>query len=214
MSYADRIKEQEEQARKEGIAQQGGGDWYKFVEGDNIFKVLAEPMMIFEKFKVGICYTDCGYEGNAKFLTFVLDRKDNKIKLAKLPYGIGTMIAEYEKDEDYSFEGFPMPYNIKVKAVGAGTKEVKYTVTPSPRREELSADVAEQMRKKASIADIVAKMKEKKKQEHIEDGSWQREQDRKAKLAEELASVKGGTPTAEAGVDYPEAEVNVDDIPF
>ena len=68
-----------------------------------------------------MCYTDCGFQGSSKFLCHVIDRKDGKIKLAELPYTIGTTIAGYQSDEDYKFDGFPMPYDIKVNAVGAGT---------------------------------------------------------------------------------------------
>jgi len=205
-SFSEKIKQQEEEAQKEGIAQ-SGGDWYKFSEGINRFRVLAEPVMIFEKYKVGICYTDCGYQGSAKFLTFVLDKKDNKIKLAKLPYGIGTTIGNYEKDEDFHFEGFPMPYDLKVGAVGAGTKEVEYTVTPSPAT-EIPESVLEDLKKKSSIANIVQKMKDNKKEEHIKDGTWQKNQDAKAKLKEELDAHRTGEKNTKVGntdIEYPES---------
>lgn len=211
MSLSDKFKAQEEQAKKEGIASQGGGDWFKLVEGDNIIKILTEPEMFFEKFKVGICYTDCGYEGTAKFMAFVLDRKDGKVKLAKLPYTVGTTIAEYENDEDYSFTGFPMPYNVKIKAVGAGTKEVKYTITPSPKREELPEEVLTELKKRKPVSEIIQKMKEKQKESHIADGTWEKEQNRKKKLKEDLDAARSSAPVDDG---YPEEEINADDIPF
>jgi hypothetical protein len=215
MSFADKVKRQEEEAKKEGYGGQGGGDWYKFVEGDNRFRVLAEPEMIFEKFGVGICYTDCGYEGNAKFLTYVLDRKDNKIKLAKLPYTVGTTIAGYEHDEEYKFETFPMPYDIKVVAVGAGTKEVKYTVMAGRANTEVDPKTLSELQMKKSIADIIRKMKDNQKEKHLEDGTWQKNQEAKEK---NLASLKKareeGGPEEDKGYDYPADPIAPEDIPF
>lgn len=209
-TFADKIKAQEEEGRREGISSQGGG-WYKFVEGDNVFRVLTEPELFFEDFKRGICYTDCGYQGSAKFLTFVLDMKDNKVKVARLPYGIGTTIAGFQQDEDYKFDGFPMPFNIKVKAKNAGTKEVEYTVLPSPNRSDVSEQVLGELSKSKSVAEILTKMKDDQKQKHIEDGTWQKEQDRKASLKEEIATARA---TGNGEIDNYPTEVDVDSIPF
>lgn len=213
MSFSDKMKEQEKTAQAEGIASSGGSDFFKFKEGDNVIRVLTEPELIFEKYKVGICYTECGYEGNAKFMCWVFDVKSNKVMLAKLPYKIGKWIAELEQDEDYSFAGFPMPYNVKIKADDkVGTKDVGYTMIASPKREEVSEEVRNILMKKHTIPEIIEKMKEKKKAEHIADGTWQREQDRKAKLAEELA--EGRATPSKGAIDYPEEEINPEDIPF
>lgn len=215
MSFSENLKRQEEEARKEGYSAQSSNDWYKLQEGDNRFRVLAEPEIIFESFKVGICYTDCGYEGNAKFLTYVLDRKDNKIKLAKLPYGIGTTIAGYEHDEEYKFEGFPMPYDIKVTAVGAGTKEVKYTVLAGRANTEVDERILADLKMKKSIADIIIKMKSNQKEKHMEDGTWAKNQALKEK---NLASLKKareeGGPEEDKGYDYPADPIAPEDIPF
>lgn len=173
MSFAEKVKQQEEEAQKEGYAQSGGG-WYKFVEGENRFRVLAEPEMIHEDFKLGMCYTDCGFQGASKFMAYILDRKDNKIKIARLPYTVGTAIMGFEKDEEYKFEGFPMPYDIKVSAVGAGTKEVKYTVMAGRANTPVEPQVLEDLSKKKSIADIVITMKENQKEKHMKDGTWEK----------------------------------------
>jgi len=212
MSFRDNLEQQEKEAQEAGHASKGG-DWFKFQEGDNVFRVLEEPVLIFEKFKVGICYTDCGYEGSPRLITYVLDRADGKIKLAKLPYKIGTTIASYEADEDYAFSGFPMDYDIKVNAKNAGTKEVEYTVTPRPKREPISSDTAAELLKLKRVTEIVQKMKDNKKAEHVADGSFQREQERKAKLKAGLeeAKAKAGVVTAP---EYPEEEINPEDIPF
>lgn len=218
-SFAEKIKEQEAQAQKEGIATQGGGDWYKFVEGTNSFRVLTEPEMMFEDFRMGICYTDCGFEGGSKFLTYVLDRKDGKIKLAKLPYSIGTKIAGYENDTEFSldFQGFPMPYDIRVIAKGAGTKEVKYQVDPNPNKRPVEQQTIEAMAKLKPTTEIIEKMKQKNKEKHVADGTWQANQDKKAQgltsLKEARARGEAEGSEVDRGYEYPDAE-DTDAIPF
>lgn len=207
---ADKIKEQEEIAKNEGYASSGGGDWFKFSEGANKFRVLTDPEMIYEKFKKGICYIDCGYQGTPKFMLFLLDRKDRKIKLAKLPYTVGNTIAEYETNEDWQFEGYPMPYDITVNAKNAGTKEVEYTITPTPKKEDISKEVEAELATKTNTLEIIQSMKDKQKQKHIEDGSWQTEQDRRAKLKEDIEAAKANM-ASRASIEYPE---NDEGVPF
>ena len=217
MSFADKIKQQENEAQQQGIASRG--NYFKFQEGDNVFRVLTSPEMYFENFKIGTCYTDCGYEGSAKFMCYLavtekdLENNDVQvIKQATLPYKIGTTIAEYESDEDYAFDSFPIPFNIKVKAKGAGTKEVEYTVTPSPKRTEVDPQVMMQLNGLKPIEEIIAKKKEAQKEKHVADGTWQKEQDRKAELKKGLDEAKAGAGLPV--VEYPEDEIGPDDIPF
>lgn len=215
MSLQENLHKQLE-ANKEHNANQGsGGDWFKFQEGDNTFRVLSEPVMIFEKFKVGICYTDCGYQGSAKLLTRIVDRADGKIKLAKIPYSKGEELLGLENDADYGFTGFPMPYDITIKAEGAGTKEVKYSA-PLPRpAKPLSTEIVDELPKLKSIEEIVEKMKVKQKEKHMQDGTWQKNQEAKAKLKGEVSearAVDGGKQ--DRGYDYPEADADLNDIPF
>lgn len=210
MSFSDKIKAQEEEAQKEGFA--GGNDWYKFTEGANMFRVLAEPEMIYEKYKVGICYTDCGYEGSPKFLTYIIDRKDNRIKLAKLPYGVGSTIASYQTDVEFGndFTDFPMPYDVRVTAKGAGSKEVEYKTDPSPKRIEIESHILEALSKKKPISEIVQKMKDNQKEKHVADGTWQAEQDRKTKLHSELQPLRD----AERAGRNTEPDITLEDIGF
>lgn len=213
MSFSDKLKNDLDINKDFNSSQ--SSDWFKFKEGDNIFRILSEPIIFFEKFKTGICYTDCGYQGTAKYLTWILDRADGKIKLAKIPYSLAETLGAYEKDEDYKFEGFPMPYDVKINAKGAGTKEVAYTILPKPRT-ELSAEIMTEVEKKNKPEAIIEKMKEKQKEKHVADGTWQKEQDRKAELKQTLADAKQGKGEglAEAGIEYPHEEINPDDIPF
>jgi hypothetical protein len=211
MSFKDNLEKQMEQNKD--YNENKGSDWYKFKEGDNTFRVLSEPVMLFEKFKIGICYTDCGYQGSPRLLSWVLDRNDNKIKLFKLPYTIGEQIISMETDPDYGFSGFPMPYDVTIKAVGAGTKEVKYSA-PLPRPvKPIPDEIMTELATKKNCSDIIETMKKNQKDKHVADGTWQKEQDRKAALKEELKSLRTGEVTNK-GYDYPTESINPDDIKF
>jgi hypothetical protein len=235
MGFADKMRAQEEQAKKEGISS-SGGSYFKFVEGKNQFRVLTEPEMIFEKFdparkKYDICYTDCGYEGGAKFMCYVYDKLSRKIQIAKLPYSIGVKIGDWEEDEEYAFQGFPMPFDIKVKATKAGTKEVEYSTDASMQRAEVPAEILEQLAGMETIEAIIAEMKAEKKKEHMADGSFGREQERKAALKSEMSEARKPAPAGQKKgkmitppkkgevlppLEYPEdeEEVNPEDVPF
>src|SRR5262245_11733803 len=116
MSYAEIIHEAES---KFGA---GKSNWFKFKEGPNKIRILdaARP------------YHGVGFNGEptTKYLHWVLDRADGKIKPAHLPYRIVKALGDLEKSEDYGFDGFPMPFDVTVKATNAGSKDVEYTVIP------------------------------------------------------------------------------------
>lgn len=169
----DKINQGKEEAKKEGHAKQSD-DWYGFVEGENRFRVLTIFEPIYEDFKEGICYTDCGFQGTPKYMCYILDMKnididgnpDPIIKLAKLPSKIAKQIAGYQQDDEWGFDEFPAPYDIKVHAVNAGTKEVEYTVSPSPKREPIADKYLEELKEKKPVLDIIKRMKEKNAEKH------------------------------------------------
>lgn len=214
MSYKDKL-DAELESNKEYNSKRAD-DWFKFKEGDNTFRVLTEPVMLFEKFKVGICYTDCGYQGSPRLLTYILDRADNKVKLAKLPYTLGEQILNMENDQDYGFSGFPIPYDITIKAIGAGSKEVKYSA-PLPRPvKPLSIEVSDSLKDLKSCSEIIEKMKVNQKQKHVDDGTWQKELDRKEALKKEMGEMraKPGESVKTAPDYYPTDTIDPKDIPW
>ncbi len=210
MSYKQQLEK--EMQNNSSMNENTASDWFKFVEGPNTFRVLSAPVVMFEKFKVGICYTDCGYQGSPKLLSWVYDRKDNRIKLAKFPYTIGEQIVAMETDADYGFTSFPIPYDMTINATGAGTKEVKYSA-PLPRPvKPLDQSILDDLAKRKSCSEIIETMKNKQKDKHIADGTWQKEQDRKTALKAELKDTRTGVN--ETPDYYPTEEIDPKDIPF
>jgi hypothetical protein len=68
-----------------------------------------------------------------------------------------------------------MPFVITINAKNAGTKEVNYTITPSPKHTELSSEIAEEL-KSLDIDKTVTKLKEyrdKKLAEYISENKIQ-----------------------------------------
>lgn len=56
-----------------------------------------------------------------------------------------------------------MPRAINIKATGAGTKEVEYTVLPSPKETPVSEEVLAELAKKPTPEEIIELIKGKSK---------------------------------------------------
>jgi hypothetical protein len=124
VDFAAAIKD----AEKAGLL--GGGDYLKLKAGDNRFRLMSE------------CLPHEGeYQGrpNFKWLCYVLDRAEGKIKLFFMPHRIYKQIAQLQKSEDYAFTEVPMPYDLTIGAdAKVGTKDVTYTLTPARKNSELT----------------------------------------------------------------------------
>lgn len=204
----------------------GASDWFKFSEGDNKMRVLAEPALLAEKFKLGVVYgKDRGYPYNdedegvpntsVRWLTWIIDRKDNKVKLMKVPHTVFKQISAYQKQEDYAFSEHPMPYDINVAAVKAGQKEVEYAVMAARNNTGLTDAEFETYKKVAKITpkEIVEKMKDKAIKEHQRKGIWlspeQREENERKRVEEfdQWAEEKRQNPEKIDVIEYPEEEL-------
>lgn len=146
-----------------------GGEFFDIKEGDNRFQLLSHLAPLALKW-TGQKY-EPAEEGDTnvsiKGVGWVL--QDDVIKLAKLPYTVVKAIRELMNDEDYAFSDFPMPRLVNVKAKDAGTKEVTYTVVPSPKETEVSSEILEQLSQKPTPEEMVEKLKGKKPAEDSEE---------------------------------------------
>jgi len=160
---------------KEQLEQFGGEStgWFKMVEGDNPMRVLTAFTVFAEHFGTykGVCIGEdencegCkeGTKANPKWLTWIHDKKDDQVKLAKFGYTIIKQLSTYQDDSEYAFSEYPMPYDITINAKGAGTKEVEYTVKPARTNTPCDPDVLEKVDKEEETDVIVEKMKDKKR---------------------------------------------------
>ena len=137
-------------AEKSGYVQ--GDDRFKIQEGANRIRLLTPPLA-----------HQGSYKGtpNFKWLVYALDRADGQVKLFFMPHTIFKNLRDFQKSEDYGFDEVPMPYDVTINAKKAGTKEVEYTVIPSPKRAALTAAEAKQLAEKKPIAEVQKLLRQK-----------------------------------------------------
>lgn len=136
-------------------------EYFNMVEGDNRMQLLSHCAPLAQVW-TGNRY-EIAKEGDKtasiKGLCWVL--QDGLIKSAKLPYTVVKQIRALQTDQDWAFESFPMPRLINIKAKGAGTKEVEYTVVPSPKETKISEEVLKELAARPSPEMVVEKIKNK-----------------------------------------------------
>lgn len=209
----------------------GGSDFFQFkTSGTFRFRVLSAVAPIATHFfgkgnPSSVCYGEakgCPFHSAehddpaVKFITYILDREDDKVKLAELPWSVVAELNKYQKDDELAFTDYPMPYDIKV-TVNKQSKDPKgvYSVLPGQARTALSAKNTDELAAaigRMTAAAFVEKRKESTMEKHKEAGTWVDEETR-AQKAEELRSRMAEGAAAAPAEDYPEGP-NPDDIPF
>lgn len=216
-----------EEISKMSDGKKGGAGWFKIQEGSNRIRIMSKGEMLKEKFNKGVVYAwDKGYpwkdeedtengipRTNIKWLTWIIDRVDGKLKLYKIPYEIMKQIGALQKDPDYQFEELPMPYDITINAIKAGTKEVSYSVVPARSNTPITLEEMEALNAESSTKEIVEKMQEKQIAKHKEEGLWVDPDVRARAYVESTKSVRPTKPMEEP-VEYPTEDINPEDIPF
>lgn len=202
-------------AERYGLNSSSNDDWFSFEEGENRVRILTLGEVLPEHFKHGYCIgkdEGCTFRGDVKdkhgnvveknvhtkptvkWLLWVIDRKDGKIKLAKFSYKVMQQIGVFQEDPDYAWTQPPMPYDLKIIAKDAGKTNVTYTVVPAPKIEPLTDEEMKAFGKKHPVGDVVKAFKNKKLKE--------------MGLLKDEPESDYHYPTAE------EEEINIDDIPF
>lgn len=129
-----------------------------------------------------------------KLATYVIDRRDGKVKIGELPLSISYAINDLQQDSDFAFSEFPMPYDVKI-TYDPNNKDPKaiYRLVASPKQEPLTEE------EKAALAQ---EMEFETPEQYVEKKK-QRQRDKKE------AGASSGT-----SVEYPKDDINPDDIPF
>ena len=147
VDFAGRMAE----AEKAGLL--SSGDYLKLKQGPNRFRLMTE------------CLPHEGeYKGtkNFKWLCYVLDRVDGKVKPFFMPHTIYKQIAEFQRSDEYAFDDVPMPYDLTITADSkVGTKEVKYTLTPARKNTDVTADEIALLDAMKPLADFQRALQEK-----------------------------------------------------
>lgn len=127
-----------------------------------------------------------------------LPEPEATIKIGQFSYGITKALQDLQDDPEWAFDSFPMPYNIKIKAVGAGKKEVEYTVIASPKHTPIDPQVLMNLSKMNTP-------------EQIRDNFKKSQMKKLGLLAVED---NGKQKVADTGIDYPENDLDTSEVPF
>lgn len=202
------LKDQINQEAEKYGAKSQSSEFFKFEKGQNRIRILNQPAIIATHFfgagqKAVVCVgVDEGcphHKGeekkpSLKLATYIIDRKDGEVKLAELPLSVGYAINDLQEDEDFAFDDFPMPYDIKVISDPDNQDpKAKYRVQPSPKKEEMTTEEKEAFDKEMEkITPEAYVEKRKEKQKKINNGDVE-------KTIDEIRD--------EADADAPEGEV-------
>lgn len=137
---------------------------FEFKRGQNKMRILTFPEVLATHFfGVGVSsitcigvdegcpyHKDTDKRPSLKLVSYIIDRADdNKIKLAELPLSIRYALKDLMEDEDYTFDDFPMPYDVKITSDPDNTDpKAKYRLVGSPKREEITEDEQKELDEK------------------------------------------------------------------
>lgn len=160
--------------------------------------------------------------GSIKYVLYVLDRKDGKVKSAFFPYGVVYQIAALQKNPDYEFQDLPMPYDIRITYNKAEKDpKAKYRVEVKPNSVELTKQNLEDVETKdISPEGIVDKMKQKQMDDderngrRVEPTTLIQEQETFLKKSAQEQSAAGIEALKSPDIEYPKDEIRPEDIPF
>lgn len=234
-------KQLEQDSEKYGVRKENS-DYFNIEEGNqNVIRILTEGVVYANHYlgkgvKSPICYG--GEKGcpimdeegkfhsiklSVKYAIYILDRNDGKVKLATLPYSVMKGIGSLQENPDYSFEMFPMPYDIRITYKKDEAPATMYKVDAIPKL----TGVTEQERKKLdekfteiTPEEFVQKMKDKQIKKDQENGSWRsldeiktNEDKNSENLKKEIKEIKEKKEEIQPWRED-EEQINPEDIPF
>lgn len=163
-------------------------DYFNIVEGANRFVLLSHCAPFPQVFDSASKKYRPAVEGdkNVSIKGVCWVYQDGVIKSAMLPYTVVKQIRSLTDNPDWDFE-LPFKHPLTLNAVGAGTKDVTYTLTPSPKTIDIPDNILDELSKKPSPEDFVEKLKSK---------------------------VSPSNNDVQKAPDYPEEEINPEDTPW
>lgn len=138
-----------EAAEKSGAL--SSGDRFKIKEGPNRVRLMSEFLPHTSYFKAS---PQAVGQRRFQWIGYILDRVDGQVKTFFMPHTIHKFIEDLQQDSDWSFDEVPLPYDVTINAKNAGTKEVEYSVTPSPKRVPATPAELAALAEKKPIAEV------------------------------------------------------------
>lgn len=143
-----------EEAEKAGLL--GKGEYLKLKEGANRFRLLSECLPHNDTFNG---------KRNFKWLCYVIDRKDGKVKPFFMPHKIYKQIEGLQMSEDYGFVDVPLPYDLTIIAEKAGTMDVTYTLMPAKKETDITDAELKDFGEQKSLPELQKMLLDKKAKE-------------------------------------------------
>lgn len=143
--------EARQEAERAGLL--GSGDYLKLKEGANRLRLMT------------MCLPHASdYQGKPtfKWLCYVIDRLDGRLKPFFMPHKIYKAIEALQMNPDYEFNEVPMPYDLTVNAKNAGTKEVEYALVPARKNTPVSDAEMVELDQAKPLKELQAALLEKK----------------------------------------------------
>lgn len=204
----DKIREQSDEYG--GV---GSSDYFQFGDKKATYRmrILNEPTVIATHFtgvggKVAVVCVGkdkgCKLHGkdeagadykkpSIKLSTYIIDRADGKVKLADLPLSLSYSFNDLQEDDDFTFDEFPMPYDVKIIHDPENSDpKAKYRLTPVPNRSDLT---------EAESAEFHQKMEKQTPEQYVN------EKKRKQMQKDGLLAPDASTETIKEEPEYPES---------
>lgn len=143
------------QVREQAERETGRGGTFKAKEGANKIRVLALPVPYVKSVtdKKGV------KKNQLKYVTFV--SHEGVVKLYFMPSIIFKNLETLQDSDEYAFDSFPMPYDLTLNAVGAGTMEVKYTLLAARKESPVAEEILAQLADKEDVNAIVQRLRDR-----------------------------------------------------
>lgn len=176
--------------KEKEIEENKSKDYFNIAEGSQQFFLLSHFAPLTQVWDNATKKYRSAVEGDKnpsiKGVCWVL--QDGLVKQAKMPYTIVKSVKALAEDSEWEFT-IPFPHQLTLTAKNAGSKEVEYTLTPSPRKTEFTHEILDELSKKPTPENIVEKIKGKSD-------------------VQATSSDNGGQ------VEYPKDDIDPENIPF
>lgn len=203
----------------------GQGNWMNLEDGSNKIRIVSDfedygehfddklnrSFICLGKEKCEYCKQDI--KPRVKFKGWVIDRKDNLIKVLTIGYKIHEQIGLLSTSEEYGFDNIP-GYDITITKSGIG-KATKYGVLPDRKDTPLTEKENEEIDKLQSIPEIIEESRNRLISDDLEEKSQTNSQGIAQKEVDEInnAPVSQEAKQPETPVNQ-EEKIDVKDIPF
>jgi len=138
-------------------------EYFNIKEGENCFFLLSYTIPLAQVWDNASKQYRVAVEGdkNASIKGICWVLQDEMIKLARLPYTAVKQLRAYQTNKEWELGEFPWAHQVTLTAKGAGTKEVEYTTTLSPKKTKFSQEILNELVKKDPPEMIVENIKSK-----------------------------------------------------